>query len=68
MSTVSGSGNSEVPDSPEARRNFVPDDPTEDPNFNPANWTGTILSGLISSRCECGVCGKEWHEGDCPNA
>lgn len=28
------------------------DDPTEDPLFNPANWTGTIISGLISSRTE----------------
>jgi hypothetical protein len=50
----------EVPDGPKVRRDFIPDDPTEDPNFNPANWTGTILSGLISSRSECGDCGAEW--------
>jgi hypothetical protein len=53
----------EVPDDPEARRNFVPSDPTEEPDFNPANWTGTILSGLIS--IECGLCGSDWHEGPC---
>jgi hypothetical protein len=38
----------------------VPDDPTEAPDFNPANWTGTFQSGLISSRVECGECGSEW--------
>lgn len=55
----------EVPDSPEQRRQFVPDDPTDDPNFDPTKWTGTVLSGLISMRSECGLCGNEWHEGDC---
>jgi hypothetical protein len=55
----------EVPDDYEARRNFVPDDPTEAPDFDPSKWTGTLLSGLISSRTECGLCGREWHEGNC---
>jgi len=50
----------EVPDDAEARRNFVPDDPTEDPDFDPSKWTGTVLSGLISSRTECNVCGADW--------
>lgn len=44
---------------------FDPSDPTEDPLFNPANWTGTVSGGLISSRAECGVCGRDWHEGPC---
>jgi hypothetical protein len=51
---------SEVPDDYAVRRNFIPDDPTEDPNFDPSKWTGTIMSGLISSRTECGECGAEW--------
>lgn len=42
-----------------------PNDPTLSVDFNAANWTGTVLAGLISMRSECGVCGKEWHEGDC---
>lgn len=53
----------EVPDDPAGRRNFVPDDPTVDPNFNPANWTGTMLSGLISTEWHCGTCGNDWIDG-----
>ncbi len=41
-------------------------DPTEDPLFNPDNWTGTVLSGVIRSHSECGVCGVAWVDGhDC---
>ena len=44
-----------------------PDDPTWRADFNPANWTGTIMSGLISRRAECGECGAEWVDGhECP--
>ena len=33
-----------VPDSAAERRQFIPEDPTQDPSFDPAKWTGTILS------------------------
>lgn len=53
----------EVPDDYAARRDFVPDDPTEDPNFDPSKWTGTVLDGFISSYSECGLCGAPWTDG-----
>jgi hypothetical protein len=56
-----------VPDSPEERRKFVPDDPTQDQSFDPSKWAGTIMSGLVSSRSECGECWAEWVDGhECP--
>ena len=42
-----------------------PGDPTQDVTFQPGNWTGTCMSGLISSHAACGVCGDDWHEGPC---
>jgi hypothetical protein len=66
MDNKGGEHMTEVPNDYDKRRNFVPADPTEDPNFDPSKWTGTILSGLLRSRTECAVCGAEWIDGhDC---